>query len=157
MADSQTFNKTYDVRSVKSMTLIHHISKLNKDVIMTGFATGTGFSVQLDADEITNTADFYNNPHYFESGGKTGTATFTLIVGSNDDKIFQAEHNDDKGRGDYYIYTDSATGERITFRDAIITTQVQGDMQNAEGTKAWSIKGVYSREFDDAETVDKIL
>lgn len=154
---NNTFDKTYDVRSVKSMTVIHHIASLDRDVVMTGFASGTGFSVQLDAEEINNTPDFYNNAHYLESGGKTGTATFNLIVGSDDDIIFQAEHNDDKGKGDTFIYTDSTTGERITFRDAVITTQVQGDMNSAESTKGWSIKGNYKRTFDGKESLDKFM
>lgn len=156
MADTATFDKTYDVRSVRSMTIVHHVNAIDRDVVMTGFAAGTGFTVQLDAEEITNTPDFYNNPHYLESGGKVGTATFNLIVGSDDDILFQAEHNNDNGKGDTFTYTDSVTGERITFRDAVITNQVQGDMNSAESTKGWTVKGIYKRTFDGKETLDKI-
>lgn len=157
MADASTFDKTYDVRSVKSMTVIHHIAALNRDIVMTGFASGSGLTVQLDAEEITNTPDFYNNPHYLESGGKTSTATFNLLVGSDDDIQFQAEHNNDKGKGDAFIYTDSSTGERITITDAIITTQVQGDMNSTESTKGWQVKGILKRTFDGKETIDKAV
>lgn len=153
------FDKTYDVRSVKSMSLVKHIAKKNVDHIMSGndFASGTGFSVQMDAEAITPVNDFNNHPHYFESGGVAGTGTFTILTGTDEDKLFQAQFNDDKGKGDTYTFTDSVTGERVTVSDAIITNQAQTGMESSEANRTWTIKGIFKRTFDGAEDIDKIL
>lgn len=152
-------NNDYDLTSSASKHVQHHVTGLGKDYEMTGFATGTAMSVALDSAEKVNTYGFHGESNIFKTENKGGKVTFTLIQGKNQDKIFQAEHNDKTDeQGDNFTYYDTDTNERVDLYGCTVESEPTVAVVNNVQTIQWVwLVSKWNRSFDGINSVKDAL
>ncbi|UQS85784.1 hypothetical protein MOO46_07575 (plasmid) [Apilactobacillus apisilvae] len=135
-------SKGYDVNSSAERSLTMNVLGITTEC--TDLVNGTAASFNRTGQEFTNTKDYQNKSHFFQSGDKSGNVVVNVLAGSRQDKIFtklrriQSSAPSNNKPMANFVYADNANGETATGTACIIQGPPQDDMANNIPTKAYT-------------------